>query len=53
VGSKKSYSELLKEIMRERETEEKVRALDACDIVQWIHRLEDEIKQLEEPPTTL
>lgn len=29
-------------VIRERKTEERVRAMDAMDIVEWIHRLEDE-----------
>ena len=38
----------MEQVKRERRTEEKVRALDAADIVEWIHRLEDEITDLEE-----
>ena len=36
------------QIRRERATEAKVRAIDADDIVAWIHELEDTIADLEE-----
>jgi len=36
----------MEQIKRERKTESEVRALDAGDIVVWIHRLEDEISGL-------
>ena len=35
------------QVRRERETESEVRSLDADDIVRWIHRLEDEVGELE------
>lgn len=41
-----SYESHMNQIRRERETEQKVRALDAGDIVAWIHELEDEIEEL-------
>ena len=34
-------------IRRERETETKIRSMDVSDIVELIHRLEDEIDELE------
>lgn len=39
--------EMYKQIERERLTEKKVRDLDACEIVEWIHKLEDQIERLE------
>ena len=36
------------QIRRERATEAKVRAIDADDIVAWIHELEDTIADLED-----
>ena len=36
------------QIRRQRITEEKVRKLDAYEIVDWIHFLEDEIEELRE-----
>lgn len=35
-------------VARERETEEKVRSMDAHEIVEWIHDLEDMIEEYEE-----
>ena len=40
------YKALTDKIRRERETEEKVRRLDASDIVDWVHGLEDELERL-------
>jgi len=42
------YGKLLRQIRREQETEERVRCMDAADIVEWIHELEDKIESLEE-----
>ncbi len=42
-----NYRKLMVEAKRESATETKVRAMDAYEIVQWIHRLEDEIEVLE------
>ena len=36
-----------KQVARERTTEELVRKLDAYEIVEWIHRLEDEAESRE------
>ena len=44
-----NYLKLAAEVQRETVTERMVRALDAHEIVAWIHRLEDEIEALEEP----
>lgn len=41
------YDAQMKAIRRERETEAKVRSMEAHEIVELIHRLEDEIKGLE------
>ena len=41
------YQSLMATIQRERITEEKVRAMDAAEIVEWVHKLEDQIEELE------
>ena len=43
-----NYGKLMAKVKRESATEMKVRAMDAHEIVEWIHRLEDEIEKLEE-----
>ena len=45
-----NYLKLMAEVTRETKTEQKIRAMDAYDIVAWIHRLEDEIEALEAKP---
>ena len=40
--------DIMTRVKRERKTEQEVRAKDACDIVECIHGLEDEIEALEE-----
>lgn len=42
-----SYEERLKRVQRERKTEDRIRAMDAHEIVDEIHRLEDQIERLE------
>lgn len=42
-----NYIQLAAQARRETYTEAKVRAMDAYEIVEWIHRLEDEIEELE------
>ena len=42
-----NYLQLMAQVKREGSTETKVRAMDAHDVVEWIHRLEDEIEALE------
>ena len=41
------YLKLMAEVRRENNTEKKVRALDAHQIVAWIHDLEDRVEHLE------
>lgn len=42
-------AETVEQVKRERETEERVRAMDASEIVDWVHSLEDgEEKLIEE-----
>jgi len=43
----KGASSPMEQIVRERQTEEKIRSLDACEVVAWIHDLEDRIQALE------
>ena len=42
------YAEKVRQIQRERVTEEKVRAKDASEIVDWVHALEDKVEALRE-----
>ncbi len=42
-----NYGQLMAQVKREHATEMKVRSMDAHEIVEWIHRLEDEIEALE------
>ena len=44
------YGQLMAQVKREHATETKVRAMDAHEIVEWVHRLEDEIEALEVKP---
>ncbi len=44
-----NYLKLIAEVKREGDTEKRVRAMDAYDIVKEIHDLEDQIEALENP----
>lgn len=50
IGTPKNWprAETMEQVKRERETEERVRAMDAPEIVDWIHSLEDSYQTLEE-----
>ena len=41
-----NYLQVTAQTRRESETERKVRAIDTYEIIEWIHRLEDEIEHL-------
>lgn len=43
-----NHQDIMTTVKREHKTEQEVRAKDACDIVEWIHGLEDQIETLEE-----
>ncbi len=41
-----NYLEIAARVRREQDTERKVRAIDTYEIIEWIHRLEDEVEHL-------
>ena len=41
-----SYETAMNQIRRERQTEEKLRKMDVCEIVDLVHNHEDEIERL-------
>ncbi len=43
--TEQSHIDLMRAVKRERETEQRVRAMDASDIVEEIHRLEDALEK--------
>lgn len=48
MASERSRNTLMEKVVRERKTEELVRAKDTSDIVAWIHQLEDDILERDE-----
>lgn len=42
------YAEAMARVKRERQTEEQIRSMDACHLVDWIHGLEDALEDLHE-----